>query len=551
MYRPLIEPSNSHGLHLRACYTLSIGDMFGLPPIPTDDEYCRRFDKSLEPHQLPKFDLAALQAARFAELAMGALADMNPKKDDNVPSTIQHHSSLLLSLVNASVLCLQDCIEERVHPSLMFDVARTYFLHALLRMQLGDMERYFKYRRICLRHLAQMDEIPGAKTLMAAVSFQDSLAYMIHGASESDVPIIDLEFPRVPIPNDVDKSSNKTTDAEKKYGIRTSPSSVASNPLNQMWIQGAPPILIDESAPARSRVLDALACAIRSSLDFAKAKQTKEPTTQSSRGRIISRKRKFLFDAEEAKAKSATEWVVEQNPEDLSCTNLLATSSKLLMEEEESLSRSPVALRSIYRGHQLLVSALDIIVNVDGESECFWVQNIVNVLEEIVEHPVLLFQGGPTYHIINNCAILLARIVNKLHANNVIQNESARAQFNVAMNIYNGSRLVLEKHKSKLPCQLQCHEIPIPNIAASATNGEPLIDLSRVSICQSYNCQQCFAADVPPDVLATRVASTIVGHQLRRLSDQSLSSRSAFDLDREFDVNDRVLLGALSRIINK
>lgn len=64
---------------------------------------------------------------------------------------------MVLELANASVLCLQDCAEEPVHPSCMFDVARAYFFHGIFRAYFGDMERYFKYRRVSLRHLAQLD----------------------------------------------------------------------------------------------------------------------------------------------------------------------------------------------------------------------------------------------------------------------------------------------------------------------------------------------------------------------------------------------------------
>jgi len=144
-YLPLTNPTNPSGMHLRACYTLSVGGLFGLPPIPTDEEYCRRF-KLLETYQLPKFDVAALQAVRFSELAMGALTTI---KDGDM--------ELLVALANASVLCLQSCVEEQVHPSLMLDVARAYFFHSTFRLYMGDMERYFKYRRICFRYLSQLD----------------------------------------------------------------------------------------------------------------------------------------------------------------------------------------------------------------------------------------------------------------------------------------------------------------------------------------------------------------------------------------------------------
>ena len=145
-FLPLTNLLNPTGMHLRACHTLSVGGLFGLLPIPSDEEYCNRFDSSLKPQQLPQFDVAALQAARFGELAMGALATM--KVGD---------MELMYSLANASVLCLQRCVEELVHPSLMLYIARTYFFHSILRLHIGELEKYFMYRRFCLHYLSQMD----------------------------------------------------------------------------------------------------------------------------------------------------------------------------------------------------------------------------------------------------------------------------------------------------------------------------------------------------------------------------------------------------------
>lgn len=143
---PLTNLMNTTGMHLRACHTLSAGGLFGLLLIPSDEEYCNRFVSSLKPQQLPQFDVAALQAARFGELAMGALATM--KVGD---------MELMTSLANASVLCLQRCVEELIHPSLMLYVARTYFFHSILRLHIGELEKYFMYRRFCLHYLSQMD----------------------------------------------------------------------------------------------------------------------------------------------------------------------------------------------------------------------------------------------------------------------------------------------------------------------------------------------------------------------------------------------------------
>ena len=522
-YAPLLEPSNPSGMHLRACYTLSFGGLWDLPTIPTNEEYCYRFDKGLEPHQLPKFDVAALQAARFAELALGALADSNDVESNG----------LMTALTNASVLCLRDCVEERVHPSLMFDVSRAFFFHAILRMQLDkDMVLYFKYRRVCLRHLSQLDgfSFPGVTRLMAAISFQDSLVYMINNAPEEDeMPNIDRDIPRATPPHPLE--GLPTTNAEKKYGISTSPSRVASNPMNQMWIQGVPPVFINESAPLKSRLLDALACTIRTSLDEAKSRQTKEEPQQSSRGRIISRKRKFLSDAEESKDKSATEWAIEHHPNDLSCSKLLNSAYNLLEADQQNSST-----HSTFGGHSLLILALDIMS--DREMNNVTLQSILNVIEGIMERPILLFQGGPTYHIITNCVIYLARMINK-YSNDVQDDDYDRA-----LDIYNGSRLVLEKHRKKLPYRLQCHELPRASTSnTTSTEIMPVIDLSNMNMCTSFTCQDCVAIDGN---------STVDKKEIATNKKKAVTNNNGQKSDsEELDINDQALMWALSRIISQ
>lgn len=124
-------------------------------------------------------------------ISSSALAAGNTTNSTKTPK--QKNDALLLALVNASILCLRDCVEHPIHPSLMYDVARTYFFHAIVRSHLletnnelsqgssllnengssgsksssignasggmvhGNMVRYFKYRRVCLRTLAQLD----------------------------------------------------------------------------------------------------------------------------------------------------------------------------------------------------------------------------------------------------------------------------------------------------------------------------------------------------------------------------------------------------------
>ena len=122
---------------------MSINEIFCLPPIPTDEEYCIKRTTQIDPAHLPRSEAASLQAARFAEIALGA--------------QVNNQMSLAFQLSNATVICLQECMETIVHPSSLYYVARAFFLHGVLRSLKGDFHRYFKYRRICLTHLSQLN----------------------------------------------------------------------------------------------------------------------------------------------------------------------------------------------------------------------------------------------------------------------------------------------------------------------------------------------------------------------------------------------------------
>lgn len=146
---PMLQLNNPTGTSLRSYFELSTNDVLSLPPIPTDEQYCARLNEAAggghqySPNMLPTYDQSALHAARFSELALGALAN------NQVP--------LALELSNASVMCLRNCVEEPSHKSCMYDVARAYLLHGIFRSFRGDMVRYFKYRRVCMTHILQLN----------------------------------------------------------------------------------------------------------------------------------------------------------------------------------------------------------------------------------------------------------------------------------------------------------------------------------------------------------------------------------------------------------
>jgi hypothetical protein len=140
----LLELSDPDGSRLRAYYRLSVDELFGFPPTPTDEEYCMRLNiPGMTPRMIPGTHLAALSAARFAEVALGAI--------------VHNEVALGMELCNAVVHCLRESVQEPVQPPYMFEVARSYFLLGVFRAFRGDMIRYFKYRRVCLTYISKLD----------------------------------------------------------------------------------------------------------------------------------------------------------------------------------------------------------------------------------------------------------------------------------------------------------------------------------------------------------------------------------------------------------
>jgi hypothetical protein len=140
----LLELSDPDGSRLRSYYRLSVDELFGFPPTPTDEEYCMKLNvPGMTPRMIPGTHLAALSAARFAEVALGAI--------------VHNEVSLAMELCNAVVHCLRESVQEPVQPPFMFEVARSYFLLGVFRAFRGDMVRYFKYRRVCLTYVSKLD----------------------------------------------------------------------------------------------------------------------------------------------------------------------------------------------------------------------------------------------------------------------------------------------------------------------------------------------------------------------------------------------------------
>lgn len=541
----LLQKSSNEGNRHRSYFSLSIGGLFLLPPIPSDEEYCAKLNSAMSPNMLPRFDLAALRAARFAEIALGALVG------NQVP--------LALELSNATVLCLKECVEEHIHPGCMFDVARAYFLHAVFRSYRGDMERYFKYRRVCLSKLTQMGPQAGNDALLAAISFHDAWAYILYNGDENAAPIDD-SFPELT----PDGSSQAfITAAEQKYQTSTSLATVAARKQHKNWIQGAPPVFINNEAPPLCRALDALACSMRSCCDQAinrfedmDAALGGDDDQPSQRGE----------DLKTQKTLSLTSAAIMANKDEL-CARNMVLSAFTLLQQHESCANSGEK----NQGYHLLISGMDAFLEDGDEDEGggftdSQVQSLLSVCNLVIERPTYLFQGGLTYHMVTNCAVLLAHLLNGLYAKREESPDHPRdmeeALFDEVLDTYISIRKVLSAHRRKLPPILRCHGLPRPKILGVVKKADTftadtssIIDLGETLMCTSRACQGFVLMGCSPCVAAERAreakmnAEKMVGAEEVHLENGAESNERYHNLRSELDMGDDALLSILSRII--
>jgi len=523
----LLEKSSVDGNRLRSYYGLSIDDLNRLPPVPSDEEYCSKLEGTMNPSMLARFDLAALRAARFAEIALGAL--------------FSDKETLGLELSNATVTCLRQCVEDPVHPSCMYDVARAYYLHSLFRFYRGDLVRYFKYRRVCLSHLSQMDTGEGISAFLAAVSFHDSWAYMLYNANEEALPPIDDAFPPlVKNYNNIKKSSA----AETKYKTSTNHCGVINGRKNQMWIQGAPPIFINSDAPPLCRCLDALACAIRSISDKAN--------------------NHLNFADNEAITASVTSLAVSANEKELCSRNMVLSAFTLLQQHQSHSLNLDKNL-----GYHLIISAMDAFVEGGDEEEAgglsdSQIQSLIQVCNTIIEHPYLLYQPGPTYHIVTNAAVLLCHLLNGLHSNRDVSGKDLGgmevALFDAVLDTFLSVRKILNIHREKLPINLRCHGLPRPRLVKETKNDEDVsfINLGCTAMCVSRACQGFVLMGCSPCVAAERAQTAKIQHGESKVEESGYSTTNGShgpfqselsELASELDLDDDALLNVLSKVI--
>ena len=347
---------------------------------------------------------------------------------------------------------------------------------------------------------------------------------MMHNASEDALPEIDGAIPKINNNNDSNSCPARTAnEVMAKYGCDTHPSSVAADPDNQMWMQGPPPVFLNNEAHLISRSLDAFACAVRSCCD--QANTSFEGMAKASGVDILGNGN--VDSGNDASSTSTaipttvaiptpTTTAVMANENEL-CSRNIVMSAKTLLDQHWAVSGDSSPKR---HGLNMMVHALSAFLEKDppdpskqaeqlssssvdgneeggggtaggssgGEEEGFsesQIQNLLAACDIIIQHPLLLHCPGPIYHMSSNAAIMLCHLLNGIHAKCDAASKKSKDDgtsppppagdddtemmngmsmlFDQVLDTFISMRKILNLHRQNLPPKLRCHGIPRPS----------------------------------------------------------------------------------------
>jgi hypothetical protein len=394
-----------------------------------------------------------------------------------------------------------------------------------------------------LSHLAfasQNDE--KAALLLAAISYLDSWAYMIYNANEKLLPSVDdsLSISQHSMP------PSYINQTELKYQVKMDPCSIARDPRNKHWIQGAPPVYLNNEAPMHARALDALACAVRTCCDQAN-------------GRFAEIAREAQSDSDTIPQDTIitpTTTAVLSHENEL-CSRNMVLSAYTMIQQSEANSKG----RHKSEGQHLVISAMDAFLeNSDEDGSGGFtdsqIQSLLYVCNTTIENPYLLHHAGPTYHMVSNAAILLCHLLNGMQAMKST-NQFGRLEatmFEEVLDTFLSIRKLLTIHRRKLPVKLRCHGIPRPNLEGLQSSGQPLIDLGETILCACRGCQGFVLMACSPCVAAERAQKASQQQKIEAARESDAVEigeldRELDDLGAEFDMDDDALLSMISSMI--
>jgi len=397
-----------------------------------------------------------------------------------------------------------------------------------------------------LSHFISQDDA-GTHALLAAVSYLDSWAYMIYNADENIIPDVDSTIPPIQkSSDDTQDSSESSADAiESKFNIRTDLCSITTDPKNQNWIQGAPPVYLNNEAPLHSRVLDALACAVRTCCDQANnrfAALAKENGQSCGPG-----------GCPPVATPTATAVLAHENE---LCSRNMVLSAYTLMQQNEARNQQ----YGKNDGQHVVISAMDAFLensdeDFNGGFTDSQVQSLLSVCNTVIENPFILFHAGPTYHMISNAAVLLCHLLNGMHAMKAKDQfgPMEATMFEEVYDTFVSIRKLLIIHRRKLPVKLRCHGIPRPSLDG-VQEGQPFVDLGETLLCPCRGCQGFVLMACSPCVAAERARAAasrmeVAVAQEAEALDLGELPNDVGDFGTEFDLDDDALLEMISGLI--
>ena len=369
---------------------------------------------------------------------------------------------------------------------------------------------------------------------------------MIYNADEKRLPNIDSSIPMVERPN----QSMAATSTELEYNVKTAPSQIASDPKNKNWIQGAPPVYLNNEAPLPARSLDALACAVRTCCDQANgrfAAISKEANTAE------------MEPIPQETIITPTTTAVLAHENELCSRNMVLSAFTLLQQYEAA---TPSSHKN--QGIHLVISAMDAFLDNGDEDESggftdSQIQSLLSVCNTTIENPFLLHHGGPTYHMVSNAAVMLCHLLNGMYAmkgpNGVQQaGDMEAAMFEEVLDTFIAVRKLLVIHRRKLPVKLRCHGIPRPSLSLPA-EGKPFIDLGETLLCACRGCQGFVLMACSPCVAAERAQSASRKRRVEAAREAEVEAsddmdKELDDLSNDFNLDDDALLSMLSQLIS-
>ena len=387
--------------------------------------------------------------------------------------------------------------------------------------------------------------------MLAAVSYLDSWAYMIYNANESIVPDVDNA---VPIGGCGPLNGGQQNSIELKYNVTTHVGSVATNPQNKNWIQGAPPVYLNNEAPLHARSLDAIACAVRTCCDQANSRFAQMGREMSSEHN--NNPADTIPDASSLSTPTSTAVLAHENE---LCSRNMVLSAYTLMQQNEAASHG----KHQSEGQHMVISAMDAFLEnsddagQDGSFTDSQIQSLLSVCNTAIENPFLLHHAGPTYHMVTNAAVMLSHFLNGMHAMQDTAQFGAMesAMFEEVLDTFISMRKLLTIHRRKLPVKLRCHGIPRPSFMADYKKGERLIDLGETVLCACRGCQGFVLMACSPCVAAERARDATTRMETEMLQEAEAMEFGEVDEDLvglgdEFDVDDDALLGMISSLIS-